>query len=372
MIVCSALHSLIFSVHSFRLLSAVAKSTIHYNMQSLEAHDLTHQNGEKTHYYEGGAENGTPLIFVHGWPDIAESWKHQLSYFSSKGNYRVIAPDMRGYGDSSAPTDKRAYSMEKLVPEMLELADKLNIKKAVWIGHDWGCGVVTALAAHYPERLLGLVVISVPYRSLELGLDHMKRLVNRDIYPEDEYEYGQFAYMRYYELHPEDAVKSFEGHTEKITKALYLKHDPSKWGKPSLTSHVLKDGGWFGGHPEKIFDIPLNNTSLDESLLANLIKSHNKHGWFPPTAYYLNHDVNAAYTQSAKNGGVLECPVLYIDAKHDAVCSPSTTPKFKQAQEEYTRDLTYKQIESGHWVALEKPKEVNDALEKWLGSKVSS
>ncbi|KAF1947154.1 alpha/beta-hydrolase [Clathrospora elynae] len=335
-------------------------------MDSLTANNITLKNGERTHYYEGGSKDGTPLIFIHGWPDIAEIWKHQLSYFSEGSKYRVIAPDMRGYGDSSAPTKKEAYALQVLVPELVELAEQLDIKRAVWIGHDWGVGVVNALAAHHPDLCLGLAVLSVPYRTIELGLDFLKANINRDIYPENEYEWGQFDYMRYYELHPEESAKSFAGNIDTITKIMYMKHDASKWGQPSPTSRIQKDGGWFGGHPEALPDIPLEYTSLDESLLANLIKSHTQHGFFPPTAYYLNHQANAEYAKSEKNGGVLEFPVLYIDAKHDAICSPSVTPKMAESQAQFTKMLTYVTVESAHWVQLEKPKEVNEALEQWL------
>jgi soluble epoxide hydrolase/lipid-phosphate phosphatase len=339
-------------------------------MEAYTACDIKHKNGETTHYYEGGNKAGIPLIFIHGWPDLAETWKHQLAHFSAQSAYRIIAPDMRGYGGSTAPKDKRAYSLEVLVGEMVDFANQLGIKKAVWIGHDWGVGVVNALAAHHPELCIALAVLAVPYHTVEYGLEYIKKLLNRDIYPEEKYEWGQWAYMRYYELEPEKSAREFEGHIEKITKIMYSKHDPRNHGKPSPNADVLKDGGWFKGHPELLPDVPLEYTSLDESLLKNLLASHQAHGFFPPTAWYLNHDVNAEYAKSAKNDGVLEFPVLFIDAKHDSVCSPSTTPKFKEVQAEFTKDLTYETIEAGHWVQLEKPTEVNAAIEKWLKAKV--
>jgi soluble epoxide hydrolase/lipid-phosphate phosphatase len=126
--------------------------------------------------------------------------------------------------------------LEALVPELVEFARRLNIEKAVWIGHDWGCGVVSALAAHHPEHFIGLANLSVPYRTLELGLGFLKTMVNRDIYPDDEYEWGQWEYMRYYELHPEESVKSFEGHIDTITKILYTKSGPTEPGTPAVTS----------------------------------------------------------------------------------------------------------------------------------------
>ncbi|KAI8931684.1 hypothetical protein NX059_011331 [Plenodomus lindquistii] len=339
-------------------------------MENFKVNTLTHKNGEITNYYEGGSPHGTPLIFLHGWPDIAESWAHQLKYFSSTGKYRVIAPDMRGYGDSSAPRTKRSYSLEVLVSEMVELASHLNIQKAVWVAHDWGVGVSNALAAHHPELFLGLANLAVPYRSLELGLTYIKQFINREIYPEDEYEWGQWDYQRYYELHAEDCIKSFEANTDRITPALYVKADPRKWGQPAITSRVQKDGGWFGGHPEKLPEIPLETTAIDEHHLASLLRSHKKNGWFPGTAYYLNHDVNEEYAKQEKNGGVLEFPVLFVDAKYDAVCSLSTTPAQGEPQKKFTKDLTCETIESAHWVQLERPEEVNKVLEKWLNAKI--
>jgi soluble epoxide hydrolase/lipid-phosphate phosphatase len=339
-------------------------------MDAYEARDVTHKNGQVTHYYEGGSKEGVPLIFIHGWPDLAETWKHQLAYFSAQKKYRVIAPDMRGYGGSSAPKERRAYSLEVMVEELIDFASQLGIEKAVWVAHDWGCGLVSALAAHHPELFIGMAELAVPYRSVELGLEFLKSTINRDRYPEDQYEWGQWAYMKHYELHPEESIQSFEKAPKLIHKVMYVRHDPNNWGKPSPTSTVLKDGGWFGGHPEALPDIPLEYTSLDESLYNNLIKNHEKNGAFPQTAWYLNHDVNAEYAKSEKNGGILEFPVLYIDAKHDGVCSPSTSPKMGKSQEDFTKDLTYETIEAAHWVQLEKPQEVNEALEKWLNAKV--
>ncbi|KAH9879713.1 hypothetical protein IAQ61_001532, partial [Plenodomus lingam] len=339
------------------------------NMENFRASKCTHKNGEITNYYEGGSPHGTPLIFIHGWPDIAESWHHQLNHFASLGKYRVIAPDMRGYADSTAPANKRSYSLEVLVGEMVELASHLGIQKAVWVAHDWGCGVSNALAAHHPDLFLGMVNLAVPYRTIELGLPFVKSLVNRTLYPEDEYEWGQWDYMRYYELHAEESIASFDAHVDRITPILYTRSDPNNWSKRSFTATVQRDGGWFGGHPEMLPEIPIAATIIDEHHLASLVKSHKKHGLRPAISYYLNHDVNAEYAKSEKNAGVLEFPVLFVDPKYDGVCSPSTTPKMAEPQKECTKDLTYETIESGHWVQLEKPEEVNRVLEKWLSEK---
>lgn len=339
-------------------------------MDFLTIAKLTHTNGETTRYYEGGSKDGTPLIFIHGWPDLAQTWHHQLKHFTSGSlgsKYRVLALDMRGYGGSSAPNDKTAYSLENLSNELVDFASQVGIKQAVWIGHDWGCGVVSALAAHHPELFLGLALLAVPYRTIELGLDYLVSLVNREIYPEDEYPYGQFEYIKKYETSPEESVNSYLAvDVKKLVKVLYMRHNPDLYGKPGRTSRTLRDG-WFNRKPENIPDVPLAYTSLDEPLFDALVESHSQHGFFGATSYYLNNEANAQFAKSEVNGGVLEFPVLYIDAKHDSICSTTTSPGMGESQQKFTKDLTYEVIEAAHWVQLEKPKETNEALEKWLG-----
>ena len=336
-------------------------------MDSLASHSIT-LKGQKTHYYESGSPVGTPLVFIHGWPGIAETSKHQLRHFSTN-KYRVIALDMRGYGKSSAPTDRRAYSLEVLVLELVELVETLELEKAIWIAHDWGCGVVSALASHYPELCLGIVLLSVPYRTLEMGVDYLVGLVNRDIYPAAEFQYGQWSYQKFYEQETELSVRQFSADIEKVTKLIFSKGNPDQHGKPAGTSRVVEDRCWFGSELELAPNLPLDATVLDDNLFENLVTSLKSHGFFPPTAYYLNHDANEEYAKREKNGGVLDFPVLFVDAKYDAVCSITTTPKMAEGQRELCKNLTEEFLEAGHWIQLERPAEVNQVLDRWLNVK---
>jgi soluble epoxide hydrolase/lipid-phosphate phosphatase len=116
---------------------------------NLEEHEFS-TNEQKTFYLSAGSKDGPLLIFVHGWPAIAETWKPQLSAFAALG-FHVIAPDMRGYGRSTVTQKSSDYCLERLVADMLELLSHLEKREAIWIGHDWGAAVVSALAAHHPE-----------------------------------------------------------------------------------------------------------------------------------------------------------------------------------------------------------------------------
>src|SRR3954463_12185698 len=90
-----------------------------------------------TFYLSCGHADATPLIFVHGWPELSISWRHQLQVFAALG-FRCLAPDMRGYGRSSIHARHEDYALEHSVRDMIELLDATGRDKAVWIGHDWG------------------------------------------------------------------------------------------------------------------------------------------------------------------------------------------------------------------------------------------
>lgn len=330
----------------------------------LKGHEFQVED-QTTYYLEAGPEDGPLLIFIHGWPDIALTWQYQMKAFAGLG-FRVAAPDTRGYGKSSAPRDKRAYRMEQLVKEQLALLKQLGRDKAIWVAHDWGSGILSALAAHHPEVLQGAVWLAVQYRTIELGLKHLVTLVNRDMYPEAEYPYGQWEYMKFYEEQPDASDKQLGPVSDKVTKILYSRSNPATFGKPSPNSRTIRSGGFFGGNAGNLPDVPLEATSLDPELYQQLLDSHKRHGWWPATAYYLNHDVNEVYDESRKNDGVLDVPCLFIDAKYDAICSATTTPRNLEPMRKACKNLTEAWIESNHWLHLEKPTEVNAVLAKWL------
>src|SRR5215813_10776717 len=99
-----------------------------------------------TFYLSCGLEGAPLIIFVHGWPELSISWRHQLPCFAGLG-FRAIAPDMRGYGRSSVYSRHEDYRIEAIVEDMLELLQSLSTDKAVWVGHDWGSPVVWSLAS---------------------------------------------------------------------------------------------------------------------------------------------------------------------------------------------------------------------------------
>jgi pimeloyl-ACP methyl ester carboxylesterase len=105
---------------------------------------------------------GSPVMLLHGWPDTADLWRHQVPALVAD-HYRVIAPDLRGFGESSRPAETQAYEMSHMVGDVIGVLDHLSIPQVHLVGHDWGALVAWRLASRYPERLRTLTAVSVPH-----------------------------------------------------------------------------------------------------------------------------------------------------------------------------------------------------------------
>ncbi len=103
---------------------------------------------------------GPPVLLLHGFPDSHAVWRHQMPALADAG-FHAIAPDLRGYGGTSAPADVGAYAVAFLVADVIALLDALGIAKVALVGHDWGAALAWQLAMHAPERVERLVVLSV-------------------------------------------------------------------------------------------------------------------------------------------------------------------------------------------------------------------
>ena len=108
-----------------------------------------------------GAEDAPPLILLHGFPESHRTWRHQIAHFAK--THRVIAPNQRGYAGSDKPEGTHEYSIQKLVGDVVALADALNIDIFALAGHDWGGGVAWATALTHQQRVSKLIIANAPH-----------------------------------------------------------------------------------------------------------------------------------------------------------------------------------------------------------------
>src|SRR5215469_3660042 len=104
--------------------------------------------------------DGHPVLLLHGFPDSGLLWRHQVPALAGAG-FRVIVPDLRGYGRSGKPEAVEAYSIPLLAGDVMAILADLEITKAHVVGHDWGAGLAWALASLAPDTVDHLVALSV-------------------------------------------------------------------------------------------------------------------------------------------------------------------------------------------------------------------
>ncbi len=316
-----------------------------------------------THYVEGGRADGPLMIFLHGWPELSLIWRAQMDAFAAEG-WHCVAPDMRGYGGSSAPAANDAFTHEQIVADMVELHDHLGGRPAIWVGHDWGSVVAGALVAHEPRRSRGVVLVSVPYFPDANALPTLVPLVDRTIYPADQYPDGQWDYYRYYNTHFEAAVADLDADHAASLASIFRSGDPSGVGRPAANAMVTRKGGRFGAAHRA------PPTKPDPALwppadFAVLVQSFQTRGFRAPCAWYLNDGANIAHARRAPNNGLLSLPVLFVNGDHDQMNSINGN-RLGDPMRAACADLTVTRLPGAHWLPLECKGGLVGAIDAWL------
>jgi pimeloyl-ACP methyl ester carboxylesterase len=302
------------------------------------------------------------MIFLHGWPEIGLMWRAQLEAFASEG-WRCAAPDMRGYGGSSASAVYEAYALKEIVEDMVELHDHLGGRPAIWVGHDLGSPVAGAVAAHHPRRSRGVVFTSVPYSPESFALPSLLPLVDR---PADKYPDGQWDYYRFYLTHFDQATSDFDVDIPSSLAAIYRPGNPAAVGQVYRSAKITAGGGWFGSarHAPPVTPDPTLWPTADFDALVAAFKAT---GFRPGNAWYLNDAANIAYARDAPNGGRLHQPVLFLNGDLDWLCDITRSP-LGGPMRSACPDLTVVTLTSGHWLPLERKAESIATIRAWVKS----
>jgi pimeloyl-ACP methyl ester carboxylesterase len=135
-------------------------------------HRFVDVRGVRTHVAEAGPPTAETIMLVHGWPQHWWCWRAAIPTLAKR--FRCIAPDLRGHGWSAAP--ERGYDKESLAKDMIGLLDRLEIDRAGYVGHDWGGWVGFLVALRRPDRICGLLALSIahPWPSLRDRLNPLR------------------------------------------------------------------------------------------------------------------------------------------------------------------------------------------------------
>lgn len=245
--------------------------------------------------------SGPSVLLLHGFPDSSELWRHQIPAFVKAG-YRVIAPDLRGFGDSDKPEKIEDYQLPKLVNDVLGMLDALSIDRAHVIAHDWGAVVGWLMAAMHPNRMERFVALSVGHPSIftDFTTDQLEKS----------------WYILFFQ---------FQG----IAEQMLQKND---WA-------LFKE--WSRHHPEH--EKWLENMSRPGALAAAL-------NW------YRANMAPQALPAMPLQIPPIRVPTLGIWSSGDVLL---TEEQMKRSGEKVIGEWQYEKMDASHWIPLDKPDELN-------------
>lgn len=287
--------------------------------------------------------SGPLVLLCHGWPELSYSWRHQLPALADAG-YHAVAPDMRGYGRTSAPLDIGAYSIFDLVGDMVALVAALGETKAVIIGHDWGAPVAWHAAMFRPDIFTAVGGLSVPppWRGRERPLDTLTKSGVTNFY------------WQYFQT-PGVAEKEFEHDVDFTMRAVSFGVE---------TSLYLKDGFGFLGDPSIARELP-EWISPDDH--AHVVANFTKSGFRGGLNWYRNIDRNWELT-APWQGAKIHQPSMFMAGAKDAVVTGIIGRKRVAEMDRVLPNLRQKLLieGAGHWIQQERPDDVNAALIAFL------
>ncbi len=285
---------------------------------------------------------GPLVVLCHGWPELSYSWRHQLPSLAEAG-FHVVAPDMRGFGRTSAPADIGAYTIFDTVGDMVALVAALGEKQAVIVGHDWGAPVAWHAAMFRPDIFTRVAGLSVPppFRGRARPLESLR-------------ESGVTNFYWQYFQTPGVAEAEFERDA-----ALTVRKVLGRGISDPAALFVEEGKGFLHPIPS---DRRLPNW-LTETDVAYFAEVYKETGFRGGLNWYRNLDRNWELT-APWQGAQIHQPSLFVAGSRDSVITGLIGAKRIADMERVLPNLTRKLIieGAGHWVQQERPDEVNAAL----------
>lgn len=299
---------------------------------------------------EAGPLHGPLVLLAHGWPESWYSWRHQIEPLAAAG-YRVVVPDMRGYGGTDAPPEVESYDIFHLVRDMVGILDEAGRDRAVIAGHDWGAVVAWHAALLRPERFRAVAALSVPHfgRPRTPPVETWKQ------------RYGDNFYYILYHQEPGVAEREYDADPEGLLRMLYASPDSPR-EPPSITGPLRQAGDFIGrwGRPHELPEW------LDAEDLEYYIGEFRRAGFRGGVNYYRNLDRNWALLEG--HDEVVEVPALFIAGSLDLVVAHLGRERVEDRMRPCVPQL--KHLEwidgAGHWIQQERPAVCNRVLLDFL------
>lgn len=265
-------------------------------------HRIVKVNGINMHVAEKG--QGPVILFLHGFPELWYSWRHQITALASLG-YRAVAPDLRGFGDTDAPPEVTSYTCFHVIGDLIGLIDILapNDEKVFVVGHDWGAFMAWLLCLIRPDRVKALVNLSVVFDPFDpnTSVNNNNRIEALRAY------YGDDYYMCRFQEPGEIEAEFAQIGTETVIKEFLTFRTPGPI--------ILPKGKGFGHPPDAPIALP---SWLSEEDVKYFTAKFDKKSFTGGINYYrninLNQELGAPWA-----GSRLQIPAKFIIGDLDLV-----------------------------------------------------
>ncbi len=295
--------------------------------------------------YEAGPDDGPLLILIHGWPELAYSWKNQIGPLTEAG-YRVIAYDLRGFGHSDAPLDPAHYGIAHMVSDVEAIIDDAAAASAALIGHDWGGIILWHAARMLPGRISHLISLCTP---------HVRRA------PVDpitifRQRYGDEHYFVHFTDHPGKADALFASDPDAFFR-LMLRSTPAS---AKLTSDMFHIPARFQAYLDAGAP-PVKGAVMTAKDAQVYVDGYARSGFHGGLNLYRNTSANWQLAEGLSDH--IAQPTLMISGERDLFLPAAYTTPMTEMVPRLERHI----IDGcGHWMMWERPDEVNALMLGWL------
>lgn len=293
--------------------------------------------------------NGPLIVLMHGFPELALSWRHQIGPLANAG-FTVAVPDMRGYGASSKPTHVSAYGFDSIADDIAAIADALGHDRWVSIGHDWGSIISWRTALRFPERTAGVFALSVPYRPApdEPMTDFTSSASD------------SFSYIRYFQEVGVAEAELGRDPRAALKQMFFVGSGDApqdEWIKPRPAGSGLLEG--WATPPAG----PLS--FMSDEVLDEYDRTFKEGGFFGPVSWYRNIGSDY-YEMHAYPDQRIHVPSAFLCGNKEVALS--MFPEGLEVQRQFVPGLRVEKIlpGAGHWIQQERPSEVNEAIIAFL------
>ncbi|MFG1603726.1 alpha/beta fold hydrolase [Actinoplanes sp. NPDC049265] len=305
-------------------------------------------NGIRIHVTEAGS--GPLVLLLHGFPETAYSYRHQLTALAAAG-FHAVAPDQRGYPHTEQPPSVGDYTIHHLIGDAVGLINALGAPDAVTVGHDWGSPVAWGVAQARPDLVRGVVSLSVPFGSRQPHepLDRIRAA------------YGDNFYQLYFQ-EPGVAERELERDPGTAFRKVFYAYSGDA---PEIGDLICDENGWTGPLTDPV-KLPGWLTEQDIAVYAEAFTGH---GFTGALNWYRNITRNWELT-AAWQGLLIDRPAMFLGGDRDPVVNWFDPAALRPIMAATVTNLTsYTLLEgAGHWIQQERAAETNAALIEFVSS----